>query len=89
MKFCNRVRRRDETQPELAEDIQRLACLAYPEASIEVLGTLTKDQFIDALNDDETRLRVAQARPTCLRAAFGTVLETNRSAWLHDEELGR
>ena len=63
MKLRNRVRRRDETLPELAEDIERLARLAYPEAPIEVLETLTKDQFIDALYDDEIRLRVAQARP--------------------------
>jgi anion-transporting ArsA/GET3 family ATPase len=59
----------------LAEEIGRLARLAYPEAPIEVLETLTKDQFIDALNDDEMRLRVAQARPTTLRAALGIALE--------------
>ena len=75
MKLRNRVRRRDETLPELAEDIKRLARLAYPEAPIEVLETLTKDQFIDALYDDEIRLRVAQARPTTLRAALGIALE--------------
>ncbi len=56
MKLRNRVGRRDETLPELAEDIERLARLAYPEAPIEVLETLTKDQFIDALYDDEIRL---------------------------------
>ncbi|CAB4034070.1 Hypothetical predicted protein [Paramuricea clavata] len=70
MKLRNRVRRRDETLPELAEDIERLTRLAYPEAPIEVLETLTKDQFIDALNDNEMRLRVAQTRPTTLRAAL-------------------
>ena len=75
MKLRNRVRRRDETLPELAEDFERLARLAYPEAPVEVLETLTKDQFTDALNDDETRLRVAQARPTSLRAALGIALE--------------
>ena len=75
MKLRNRARRRDETLPELADDIERLARLAYPEAPVEVLETLTKDQFIDALNDDETRLRVAPARPTSLRAALGTALE--------------
>ena len=51
--------RNNETLPELAEDIERLACLSYPEAPVEVLETLTQDQFIDALNDDETRLKVA------------------------------
>ncbi len=75
MKLRNHVRCRDETLPELAEDIEKLARLAYPEAPIEVVETLTKDQFIDALYDDEIRLRVAQARPTTLRAALGIALE--------------
>ena len=70
----------NETLPELAEDMERLARLAYPGAPVEVLETLTKDQFIDALNDDETRLRVAQARPTSLRAALGTALEIESSS---------
>ena len=59
----------------MAEDIERHAHLAYPEGPIEVLETLTKDQFTDALNDDETLLRVAQAGPTSLRAALGLALE--------------
>lgn len=75
MKLRSRVRRRDESLPELAEDVERLARLAYPDATVTVLETLSKDQFIDALMDDELRLRVAQARPTSLRAALGTALE--------------
>ena len=75
MKLRNRDRRREETLPELVEDIEILARLAHPEAPIEVLETLTKDQFIDALNDHETRLRVAQARLTSLRAALEIALE--------------
>jgi hypothetical protein len=75
MKLRSRSRRRDETLPELAEDIERLARLAYPEASTTVLETLTKDQFIDALPDDEIRLRVAQSRPTSLQEALGVALE--------------
>ena len=75
MKLRSRVRRRDESLPELAEDVERLARLDYPDATVTVLETLSKDQFIDALMDDELRLRVAQARPTSLRAALGTALE--------------
>lgn len=75
MNLRNRARHRDETLPELAEDIERLTRLAYPEAPIEVLETLTKDQFVHALNDDEMRLRVAKARPTSLRSALGIALE--------------
>lgn len=75
MKLRSRSRRRDETLPELAEDIESLARLAYPDASSTVLETLTRDQFIDALTDDEIRLRVAQSRPTSLREALGVALE--------------
>ena len=75
MKLRSRLRRRDESLPELVEDIERLAKLAYPEASVAVLDTLTKDQFIDALTDDELRLRVAQARPSSLAADLGVSLE--------------
>ncbi|XP_028417631.1 uncharacterized protein LOC114542079 [Dendronephthya gigantea] len=75
MKLRSRVRHREESLPELAQDIERLAKLAYPNASPAVLETLTKDQFIDALTDDELRLRVAQARPSSLRAALGVSLE--------------
>jgi hypothetical protein len=75
MKLRSRSRRREESLPELAEDIERLAKLAYPEATSAVLDTLAKDQFIDALVDDELRLRVAQGRPSTLRAALGVSLE--------------
>ena len=75
MKLRSRSRRREESLPELAEDIERLAKLAYPEATSAVLETLAKDQFIDALVDDELRLRVAQGRPATLRAALGVSLE--------------
>ena len=85
MKLRSRVRRRDESLPELAEDVERLARLAYPDATVTVLETLSKDQFIDALMDDELRLRVAQARPTSLRAALGTAWNWNHSASQHED----
>jgi hypothetical protein len=75
MKLRSRSTRREESLPELAEDIERLVKLAYPEATSAVLDTLAKDQFIDALVDDELRLRVAQGRPSTLRAALGVSLE--------------
>ena len=48
-----RSKRRDETLPELAEDIERLTRLAYPEAAEVMVIVLAKDQFIDALPDDD------------------------------------
>ena len=40
-----------------------------------MLETLTKDQFNDALSDDELRQQEIQARPSFLRAALGVSLE--------------
>ena len=36
---------------------------------------LAKDQFIDALPDEDTRLRIRQSRPTSLRQALETAME--------------
>ena len=41
----NRRRRHDEGLPELAEDVERLARLAYPDADRTMLEVLAKDQF--------------------------------------------
>lgn len=56
-------------------DFDRLARLAHLEASDGVLETLTKDQFVEALPDEELRLRVAQSRPHSLRTALGVSLQ--------------
>ena len=65
-KLRNRVRRREEGLPELAEDVERLARLAYPEAQPALLEVLVKDQFIDALSDEDMRLRIRQGHPRTL-----------------------
>ena len=69
------TKRRDETLPELAEDIERLTRLAYPEAAETMVTVLAKDQFIDALPDEDMRLRIRQSRPPSLRQALETALE--------------
>jgi len=71
----NRRRRRDEGLPELAEDIERLARLAYPNADLSMLEVLGKDQFIDALPQEDMRLRIRQMRPSSLREALEHALE--------------
>ena len=53
-----RMRHKEETLPELAEDVDRLTRLAYPDASTAMLQVLARDQFIDSLPHDEMRLRV-------------------------------
>lgn len=75
IKLKNRTRRRDESLAEVAEEVERLARLAYPEAQAEMLDLLAKDQFIDAITDGDMRLRLRQNHPKNLREALQTALE--------------
>ena len=71
----SRVCRREESLAELAEDVERLARLAYPTAPSTMLELLAKDQFIDALQDGDMRLRLRQAHPKNLCGALQAALE--------------
>ena len=51
----SRVRCLDESLPELAENIVHLTWPAYPNTAVEMIEVLAKDQFIDALYDEEIR----------------------------------
>ena len=75
MKLKGRTRRREETLPELAEDVERLVRLSYPDATEPMVEVLAKDQFVDSLPDEDMRLRIRQHRPATLRAALETALE--------------
>ena len=71
----NRRRRHDEGMPELAENVERLARLAYPRADAAMVEVLAKDQFIDALPQEDMRLCLRQMRPSSLREALQHALE--------------
>ena len=75
MRLRTRRRHREESLPELAEDVERLTRLAYPEADNSMAEILAKDQFIDALPDEEMRLKVRQSHPSTLQHALETSLE--------------
>lgn len=47
VRFKAKSRRRDEDLPELAEDIEWLVRLAYPQTTLSMLDLLAKDQFVD------------------------------------------
>ena len=72
-----RMRRRNKEEPlaGLAEDVERLVRLAYPDASESMVQVLAKDQFIDSLCDEDMRLRILQSKPSILRDALQTALE--------------
>ena len=59
----------------MAEDLERLGRLAYPNATGELQNVLSCDQFIDALPDPDMRLRVKQERPQSLQPALELALE--------------
>lgn len=56
----SRYRRRDERLSELAEDIKRLARLAYPTAPCEVRDTLAYKCFRNALHDQDMEWAICQ-----------------------------
>ena len=69
------MRGREESLPELAEDIERLVRLAYPDAAEPMVEVLSKDQFVDALPEEDMRLRIRQNKPATLRDALAVALE--------------
>ena len=75
MRLKARTRCREETLAELAEDVERLVRLAYPEAAEAMVEVLTQDQFIDALSEEDMRLRIRQNKPASLRDALRIALE--------------
>ena len=57
-----RRRKANESLPELSQAIRRLVTRAYPSAPMSLKETLSIENFIDALNDMETRLRLKQSK---------------------------
>lgn len=87
-KLRTRLQRHDEMLPSLAEDVERLTRLSYPDAAEEMITTLSRYQFIDALQDDDTRLRVRQLRPQTLQQTLEVALELE-SYCLAGKQRGR
>lgn len=64
--FRARHRERDEKLPDLASSLRRLVSRAYPEAVPDLQDSLAKDQFIDALEDREIRIKLRESGPKTL-----------------------
>lgn len=64
-----RIRQRNESVPELAHAIRKMTRQAYPSASTDVIEALSLDNFIDALNDPDIRLRLREVAPKTLSEA--------------------
>lgn len=72
-KFIKRAK--DEGLHILANKIRRLAALAYPTIEGELREELARDQFLDALDNREFRLKVRQFRPKKLDEAVEVACE--------------
>lgn len=70
-----RIRKKDEPIPELAQDIKRLTRMAYPSAVVNLRDTLSKDCFIESLNDPELELFICQKEPERLDDAVRIALK--------------
>ena len=70
-----RLRHGNETLPELAQDINRLVRLAYPEATVDVREQLAKDYFVDALNNHDLEWAVLRGKPESVENALKLALE--------------
>ncbi len=80
--------------PELAEDIEHLVRLAYPDATPLILEVLAKDQFVDLLLHEDIRLHVrqhaclpTQGRRSCLGAGVLRLGEQAKMYWAQWDSL--
>ena len=74
-KIKSRLRRKGEPIVELAQDVRKLIRLAYPSANGDVREQLSKDCFIDALNDHDLEWAVLQGKPSTVEDALKLALE--------------
>ena len=70
-----RRRERNEKLPDLASSLRRLVGKAYPEAIPDLQDSLAKDQFIDALEGREIRMKIRESGPKMLDEAVSRALQ--------------
>ena len=73
--FRARHRERDKKLPDLASSLRRLVSRAYREAVPDLQDSLAKDQFIDALEDREIRIKLRESGPKTLDEAVRRALQ--------------
>lgn len=70
-----RIRRKNESITELMQDIKRLVRMSYPNAPLDFRDQITKDSFIESLNEQDMEWSVFQGRPKSLEDAVRLALE--------------
>lgn len=71
----SRIRGRNEQLHELAQDIKRLARLAYPQFNIEMRERLARECFADALCDPDLEWSIYQGKPNTLDDALQLAMQ--------------
>ena len=75
IQFKARYQQKDESLPELAQAVRRLARLAYPSLPATTQSEFAKDQFLEALQEADIRWRLKQTRPRTLDEALKSAIE--------------
>ena len=78
--FRSRRRHPNERLGELAAAVRKLCRLAYPTAGADLVDQLAVDQFIDALDGRDTRLKVRETNPATLDEAVSRALQLEAMA---------
>jgi len=69
-------REKDEKLTDLSGSLRRMVRKAYPEAADGLQDSLARDQFIDALEDREMRLKLRESGPKTLDEVVSRALQT-------------
>ena len=83
----SRIRGREETLPELAQDIRRLVRCAHPGLPGDLRDGLAKDYFLDALNNRDLQWSVFQGQPKSLQDALKVAIEFETFQCTHSKGL--
>lgn len=70
-----RIRKRGEALEDLAQDIKKLVRKSYPTAGLHLTERLSRDHFLDAINDSEMRWSIVQGRAMTVTDAVRLALE--------------
>ena len=84
-----RRHRQGESLLESGQSIRRLVSLAYPAAPLEVLNTLSKDSFLNALTDPEVRLKILRARPSTFDETMQVAVELEACMKAEENRAGK
>jgi hypothetical protein len=83
-----RVRGSNESLRELGQSIRHMPNLAYPGVSPEQRDLLARTHFSDAIGDQDTRMRLFQAKPQTLEETITVALEVETFRKLEERRNG-